>query len=95
MFKQLQAIFSKKYAQKWIVALLTAVGAFGGFPPAPKFIQRSSILPAFQFVALFVLVLQGGGGMDFGFSLVVTGTVFLALKIIEMVENKQEESKIE
>ena len=70
-------------------------GCIRWISPAPKFIQRSSILPAFQFVALFVLVLQGGGGMDFGFSLVVTGTVFLALKIIEMVENKQEESKIE
>ena len=94
MIKQLSAMFSKKYAAKWLVALMTAFGAFGGFPSPPQFLQGQFIQPVFQFLALWVLVMQGGGSMDPVFSFVVSAVVMGLLHLIKYMEAKKAEDAL-
>ena len=94
MLGKLKGMFSKKYATKWLVALMTAFGAFGGFPSPPRFLQGQFIQPVFQFLALWVLVMQGGGSMDPLFSFVVSAVVMGLLHLIKYMEDKKAESDL-
>ena len=69
--------------KKVTLAMLTALGAFGGFPPAPKsfdsMLKRCGML---RWVLLFVLIYQGGGGQDPQLSAAVTVAVFVIHSLI-------------
>ena len=67
-----------------LLPLGTAMGAFGGFPPAPPIWAKLSAHPAFQFFALFVLIWQGGAGQDVQVSLFTTAIVFGLLMGLKM-----------
>jgi len=72
------------YNSKQIVlALATAVGAWGGFPTPPKtftdFLDSNQIA---RYVLLFILVWQGGGGQDPKLSLMITAAIFALTKAL-------------
>lgn len=69
----------------WVLAIATAIGAWGGFPAAPQwFVDLTD--PAgtpnelFQYVLVFLLIYQGGGGRSMLFSLIMTIIVYLVAK---------------
>lgn len=68
----------------FILPLATAMGAFGGFPPAPPMFAKLSAHPAFQFFTLFVLIWQGGGQQNMQLSLYTAAIVFGLLMAIKM-----------
>lgn len=70
---------------KWILPLATAVGAWGGFPQAPKvFKDLVSDNEIVRYAMVFILVWQGGGGQNAQVALITTALVFLATKLLEM-----------
>jgi hypothetical protein len=66
-----------------LLPLGTAMGAFGGFPPAPPIWAKLSAHPAFQFFALYVLVWQGGAQQDVQTALLTTAIVFGILMLLK------------
>lgn len=66
------------YSQKqWILALATGIGAYGGFPKAPKAFERFARTEMAQWVLVFVLLYQGGAGQDIKFAASVTIAMYL------------------
>ena len=47
-----------------ILPLGTALGAFGGFPEAPMWLQNLQQNEWFRYFSLFVLIWQGGAGQN-------------------------------
>jgi hypothetical protein len=62
----------------WLLPIATAVGAWGGFPEAPKFwkdlTERSEL---FRYFTVFILVWQGGGGQNARVSLAITVLLYI------------------
>ena len=69
--------------QKLMLACATAIGAFGGFPKAPKFFGELVNNEMGQWAVFFVLVWQGGAGQDLKLAALVTG-LFYVLSQMEM-----------
>ena len=66
-----------------VLALATALGAFGGMPPAPAAFNEMAKKELFQYLMLWVLIYQGGGAQDAKFSALVTGIVFALLQVLK------------
>ena len=76
----LQEVFNKP-SSAWQLAIATALGAYGGFPEAPEWWQTLSKTNAFQFICLWILVFQGGGGQEYLWTTVITMTVYVFMEI--------------
>ena len=57
---------------KVVLAFATLIGAFGGFPNPPPVFSSLTKSPIVQWLLVFVLVWQGGGGQDMVFAAIVT-----------------------
>ena len=58
--------------EQWLLALATGIGAYGGFPKAPKAFEKLAKTELAQWTLVFVLLYQGGAGQDVKFALAVT-----------------------
>lgn len=68
------------------LGLATAVGSLGGFPDAPVWWKELSKNKVFQFLTLWILIFQGGGGQELFWS------AFLALIVYMFVTLTKDES---
>ena len=55
--------------EQWLLALATGIGAYGGFPKAPKAFEKFAKTELAQWTLVFVLLYQGGAGQDVKFAL--------------------------
>ena len=67
------------------LGLATAVGSLGGFPDPPVWWKELAKNKVFQFLTLFVLVFQGGGGQEVFWSAFLTLVVYM---FIELTKNE-------
>lgn len=76
--------------------LFTATGAFGGMPTPPKLFSDLAKQVWFQWLMVWVLVMQGGGGMDVTLSTITVVVTFIIVRILDMVyKNKTKETYIQ
>ena len=80
--------YTNPYA--YLLGLATALGAYGGFPDAPKWftalIEHKYLGQFFKLLMVFGLVYQGGGTQSFMFSLVITLLFAGTNELIKMAE---------
>ena len=69
-----------------IHAITTAIGTLGGFQAAPSWFQDLSKHALWNILMAAVLVYQGGGNLDFTYSLVVATLFYLAMHLTKYVE---------
>ena len=67
-------------------AMTTAFGALGGFPPAPAWWKEASQGALVQLLALTVLVFQGGGALDWSYSLAVAVVFTILVKMTSSMQ---------
>lgn len=73
---------------KLILPLLTAIGAWGGFPKGPKSFEKLSQNKFFQYFFLWILIVQGGSNAEFDISLIAVIIVFILTEFIMYIEKK-------
>ena len=71
---------------KFVLALATMLGAFGGFPEPPKAFNRLTQYKVVQWGLLFVLLYQGGAGEDPVFAGVITAVTFIIYTLFRTIE---------
>lgn len=67
-------------------AMTTAFGALGGFAAAPAWWTDASQGALVQLAALTVLVFQGGGGLDWSYSLAVAVVFTIIVKMTSSMQ---------
>jgi hypothetical protein len=75
---------------KLLLALATMIGAFGGFPDQPKAFSALAQYQLVQWLLVFVLIYQGGGGEDPILSGVLTVAAFFGYKAIRFFESSDD-----
>ena len=65
--------------QNHLHAVCTALGSLGGFQAAPQWWSNLAQHALFQVLALTVLIYQGGGGLNWTYSLVVAAAFYAAV----------------
>lgn len=73
---------------KFILAVCTMLGAFGGFPEPPKSFTSLTQYKVVQWALLYVLLYQGGAGEDPVFAGVITGITFLIYTLLRSLEER-------
>jgi len=68
--------------EQLVLALATAVGAYGGFPNPPALFRQLTANELVQWAMVFVLVWQGGAGQDSKLALLVTAAMYAANKAL-------------
>ena len=61
---------AQRLLNKWTLPVATAAGALGGFPAPPPMIAKLLENEMVQYLQLFVLIWQGGGGQNWQTSLI-------------------------
>lgn len=74
--------------QQYLPAILTAMGAISTFPAPPQIIKQLGQNKVVQYLFLFVLIMQGGGGLDVKKSAFVALLFFLAIEGMNMMAAK-------
>ncbi len=64
-----------------LFALATAIGSLGGFQPAPEWFTSASKSSIWQILMGAVLIYQGGGNLDFTYSLCFAILFFTLVKL--------------
>jgi hypothetical protein len=78
-----------EYNQKQIVlALATAIGAFGGFPTPPTPISNLFKNEMVQWSLVFILIWQGGGSQDVKLSAIITIGIYVVIKMMNSNNQK-------
>ena len=67
-------------------AIATAFGSLGGFSAAPRWWTEASQGALVQLAALTVLVFQGGGGIDWTYSLAVAVVFTILVKMTSSMQ---------
>lgn len=67
----------------------TILGAFGGYPPAPKIFHKLASYSVVQWILVFILAYQGGGSQDAQFALVATSLTFILYYLIIWLEKSE------
>tara|TARA_B100001093_G_scaffold499897_1_gene549663 strand:+ start:245 stop:574 length:330 start_codon:yes stop_codon:yes gene_type:complete len=62
-------------------AVTTAIGTLGGFQSAPEWFTKAAQNSIWQILMASVLVYQGGGGLDWGYSVVVAILFYTAVEM--------------
>ena len=70
-------------------AVLTALGAYGGFPTAPQWWTDLAQTDAFHLAALWVLVFQGNGKQDVVFTTVIAIAVFGVMRLSSAISSTE------
>lgn len=78
-----------KFDSGLLLPFATCIIALGGFPSPPKMWSDMAKNPIFQYVALFVLVWQGGAKGDVSTALFTSAVFFAAVTLMKSWENKQ------
>jgi hypothetical protein len=65
-----------------VLALATAVGAYGGFPEPPAFFKNLAKNEIVQWALVWVLIYQGGSGQDVRLTTLITAAMFSAHKAL-------------
>ena len=81
-------MITENQIKKIPLALLTGIGAYGGFPTPPKWFQKMSKFRGFQFIVLWILVFQGGGGESILLTSIVSIVIYLIMEISKFIESK-------
>jgi hypothetical protein len=76
-----------------ILPIVTAIGAFGGFPEPPNMFKRIIQNKIIQYLLLFLLIWQGGGGQNWKLSAKVTVVIFVLITIMNHFEKKDKNKK--
>ena len=74
--------------RRFIVSMFTAIGAFGGFPTPPAFVANLLQNKVVQFLVLWILIAQGGGGMDLKFAGVMAAIFYGVNELLKNMEAK-------
>lgn len=74
-----------------ILPLVTAMGAFGGFPEPPNIFKNIIKNKFVQYFLLFLLIWQGGGGQNWKLSAKVTVIIFILFFIIKIFQSDKKE----
>jgi hypothetical protein len=72
-----------------VLPLVTALGAFGGFPEPPALFNKVIKNKIVQYLLLFLLIWQGGGGQDWMLSAKVTVVIFVLITVLNMLDSKK------
>ena len=64
-----------------ILPIVTAIGAFGGFPQPPKVFGRLIKYEPVQYFLLFCLIWQGGAEQDWKLALKVTLVLYIIVTL--------------
>jgi len=98
MNKMLKEVTTKT-PKMWTIAIATALGAYGGFPSAPEWWSDLSKHKWFQFMTLWILILQGGGGGEYVWTTVITTIIFsvmeLSKKVHLVIRQQQQKQQIQ
>lgn len=73
-----------------ILPIVTAIGAFGGFPEPPNMFKRIIQNKVIQYLLLFLLIWQGGGGQNWKLSAKVTVVIFILITVLNYLEKKKQ-----
>ena len=73
---------------KLILPILTAIGAWGGFPKGPRSFQKLTENKLFQYFFLWLLIVQGRGGVELDITLITVLFVFIITEIIIYIEDR-------
>jgi len=65
--------------QNHVFALATVIGTMGGFQQQPEWFKSISSTSIWQILMATILVYQGGGNLDFTYSLVVATLFYIAI----------------
>ena len=74
-----------KNINNWILAILTALGAYGGFPEAPEWWKKFTKYQIVQFIVLWMLVYQGGGNQEIIWSLLIALIVYVLMNTDKII----------
>lgn len=66
-----------------ILAICTALGAWGGMPEPPRLFNSFVRSEYAQYLLVWVLIYQGGGGANWKLSLLITSLLFVTKKILD------------
>ena len=69
-----------------IHAITTAIGTLGGFQAAPEWFNTLAKTSVWNILMAAVLVYQGGGNLDFVYSLVIATLFYLFIHLTQYVE---------
>ena len=70
------------------LAILTGLGAYGGFPRPPYWWARLSRFRVMQFITLWILIYQGGGKEHLIITTVVAVVIFAIMEISKAIEGE-------
>ena len=74
----LNNLFKNVNKQNVILACATVIGAWGGFPEPNPFIKKITKHKIVQYLLVYILVYQGGGGQDHVLSFIITILFYIA-----------------
>lgn len=72
---------------KLILPILTAIGAWGGFPKGPKSFHKLTESKLFQYFFLWILIFQGGSEAEFDVSVIAVFLVYCITELVVYLEN--------
>ena len=72
--------------QNHVYALATVVGTMGGFQQQPEWFKSISTTTVWQILMTTVLVYQGGGNLDFTYSLVVAILFYITVHLSNYIK---------
>lgn len=65
-----------------VLALATAIGAYGGFPEPPLFFKNLIKNEMVQWALVWILIYQGGSGQDMKLTTLITAAMYSAHKAL-------------
>lgn len=68
------------------IAILTGLGAYGGFPQPPKWWKRLSRFKLMNYILVWVLIYQGGGGGNIYLTTAVSLVIFIVMEVSKIIE---------
>lgn len=78
----------------WQLAIATALGAYGGFPRAPKWWIKLSQSAIFQFFTLWLLIYsRNRAGNEYLWTTVITVIIYFTMYISNLIYCKEIENK--
>lgn len=78
--------------QPFILPVVTAIGAFGGFPTPPKIFLKIIKNEIIQYMLLYLLIWQGGGEQSWKLSLKVTLAIYIIITVGHIIDMKSEKN---
>ena len=79
-------VLSEELIKNIPLAILTGLGAYGGFPQPPRWFVKLSLYRLFNFIILWVLIFQGGGGQSPRLTTVVAISIYLIMEGTKVAE---------